>query len=213
MVPPRVTRHPVQLRLEITHAGFECLFPFDEPLRFGTIHVPARRAARELVDVARDSSLVLRQLFGLPDRIIEITRRPLIAVLVEQASRFLQSIESRRTLRHATIVRAGGRATHRVRRVLQSARTFRELLAILRVLARQPLELTRHLLRLLGELTLRAAAATARLTLLATHRVPQPLVLLLQPAREVLQLLGRLVDLIVGLLLLRPTFDRLVLVP
>ena len=47
---------------------------------------------------------------------------------------------------------------------------------------------------------------------MTTHRVPQPLVLLLQTTGELLQLLGRLVDLIVGLLLLRPAFDRLVLV-
>ena len=108
MVSSGVTRHPVELRLEITDARLECLLPFDEPLRLGTIHVPAGSAARELVDVARDPSLVLRQLFGFPDGVIEITRRPLVAVLVEQASRFLQSIECRRALRHTAIVRAGG---------------------------------------------------------------------------------------------------------
>jgi hypothetical protein len=58
-----------------------------------------------------------------------------------------------------------------------------------------------------------ATATAALLPLLAPHAVAQTLVLLLQSARELLELLGGFVDAIVGLLLLRSALDGLVLIP
>ena len=94
----------------------------------------------------------------------------------------------------------GRRLPHGVRRFLQLSRGLLQVLTLL--LARQLLQPARRLFEFLRELTLGVAAAAARLALACGRQATLPLGLLLLPARELLQLLGELVDLLVAALLL-----------
>src|SRR5262249_54950383 len=93
------------------------------------------------------------------------------------------------------------RLTHSLRGVAHLLRRLREFGPLL--FARQLLETTRRLLELVGEFTLALPATAAfRLLLLVRGRAALPFEFLLLAPRQVLQLLGELVDLpIVALLI------------
>ena len=214
MILARVTRHAIELRLELPNVSLHLLLALDQPIGLRAIDAAARRILAELVHVVRDAALIVRDLLRLLHGVVQIARRARVLVLVEQPAGFLEPVERGRALPHAAVVRAGRRASHRVRRFLQATRALGDLVVvrIVRVLAREALELASHLLRLVRELPLRSTTAAALLAGLPAHAVAQALVLLLQPARELFELLRGLVDLVVRLLLLRTAFDGLVLI-
>ncbi len=121
-------------------------------------------------------------------------------VVLQLLLRLPELVERRLRLRAAVLRSVRRGLPHRVRRFLQLARGILQVLPLL--LARQLLEPARRLFELLRELTLRVAAAAARLALACGRETALTLGFLLLPPRELLQLLGELVDLLVAALLL-----------
>ena len=140
--------------------------------------------------------------------VLDVARQPLALLPLKLALDLAQAVEGRRRLREALVVGVRGGLAHGVGRLLQPSRRLHHLGRLL--LAGEPLEPPRRLLRLLGEHPLRRAAAGPRG--LAAPRPPAlPLRLLLLPTGELAQPLHQGVDLVVARLLL-PALHRLVLV-
>jgi hypothetical protein len=130
MISLRITTHPVELRLELPNVALELLLLLDQPLGFGAIDAAARGVFAELVHVVRDAALVIRDLLRLANCVIEVARRATVSLLVEKTPSFLQTLQRRGTLCHAVVVRTGGRPSHGVRRFLQPARAFGDLVVV-----------------------------------------------------------------------------------
>src|SRR5262249_23933275 len=128
----------------------------------------------------------------------------LLRGLIEQPLGLLQLVERVLRLRTGVLRAIGRRFLHVVGRLLQPLRRFREvgaLLALLLEIALQLLELARGFLHFVRHRALRRPRAAGALLLLAGRALL--LLLLLQlAAREVTQLLGNLVDLLIRALLL-----------
>ena len=177
--------------------------------------IRARRARlRQLLHLVLNLLLLIRELLRLAHRVIQIAAAASVLFLVDEAARVLKIAQ--RLLRVAiSLLTVRGSTTHLARRILKAARRIGEVLIVL--LTREALELVRFVLGLLREIALALAALRSRLTH-ASETVglrARAIVLLLLPRRELPQLLGGFVDLIVGLLLLPlllPALDRLVLV-
>ena len=125
---------------------------------------------------------------------VALAARGLVAL--QLPLRLAQPIGGRRGLagRRRIALRRG--AAHRIGGVAQLPRGVGEVLAIL--IARQLFELARRFFGLLGQRALQVAAVAAGR--LARGHAALPLDFLLLPARELLQLLGELVDLLILLL-------------
>src|SRR6185295_18041593 len=124
------------------------------------------------------------------------------ARLLEQPLGFLELLQRLLGLRAAALV-AGRRLPHLVRGILQPPRRVREILTrlpLLLELTPQLLELPRGLLGLVGQLPLRRSAA-ARVAAAALRALTLLLGLRQLAARQLLEPLGKIVDLRVGVLL------------
>ena len=147
-----------------------------------------------------DLLLLVGERLGLTHRVLHIAFAATGLVLLQPLLRLLDLVERRRRLcaRVARSVRR--RLLHRVGRVLQLARCVGEVLPLL--LAGELLEPSRRFLHFLRELSLRVAATAAARLLAGGRQALLPLGFLLLTPRQLLQLLGELVDLLVGALLL-----------
>ena len=145
-----------------------------------------------------DLLLLARHLLGLPLRVCDVARAARLLRLLQLALRLLQPLERGGRLRGAHLTAVGRRLPHLVGRLAHLPRGLHQLRPVL--LARQLLEPARRFLDLIGELPL--AVAAARAALLPGRALPLALGFLLLPPRQLLQLLGELVDLLIRLLLL-----------
>ena len=204
LVAEHVTGGGVELLLELLDLAGE-LRPCAD--RAAAPSPGARRPAdRGLRDVLLDLLLLAGHRLGLAQRVLHVASGARRLRLLELALGLLQLLHRLRGRGGRVRVAVCRRLPHRIGGLLQLARGLLQLRAVL--FARELLELPRGFFRLLGERALRVAAA---LTLALRGAPALPLGLLLLPARQLLQLLGELVDLLVGLLL-RRALRRLVLV-
>ena len=162
--------------------------------------VARRPAPVEAVDLRRDVLLLVRELLGLLPRALDVALRAVALVALELLLRLAQLVERRRRLRAAVLRSVGRRLPHRVAasRICCAASASSWPL----LLARQLLELPRGLFELVGELALARRRRRRRCCCWPAAAAALPLGFLLLPPRELLQLLGELVDLLVAALLL-----------
>ena len=153
----------------------------------------------ERVDVGGDFLLLLGQLFGLLLRALEVALATPALIAFELLLRLAQPVERLVRLRAAVLRSVGGRAPHRVGRVLQLLHRVVQLLPLLLV-TRELLELPRGLFRFIRERPLRRAGS-ARAVLARLRHPALPLHFLLLPARQLLQFLDELIDLLIAALL------------
>ena len=152
--------------------------------------------------------LFRRQLRRAALEVLDVARQALALLPLQLALDLAQAVKGRRRLGEPLVVGVRGGLAHGVGRLLQPPRRLHHLGRLL--LAGEPLEPPRRLLRLFGEHPLRGAPAGPR-GLAAPRPPPLPLGLLLLPAGELAQPLHQGVDLVVRGLLL-PALHRLVLV-
>ena len=133
-------------------------------------------------------------------RFLQVALETLVLRSAEIVAGIAQPPQRRPCLGHTGAAPVRRRPAHRVGRLLQLARDLLEL-PVAR-LAREPLQLPRGLLRLLGQLPGRVAPAPALSPLLGGGPTLLSLQLLLLAAGELAELLHQLVDLLVGALLL-----------
>ncbi len=134
---------------------------------------------------------------GAPLRVLDVFLRAIGLAARQLIVGLPQLVERLLRLRAAVTRAVGRRAPHRVRRLLQLAREIAQILA--RHVARQLFETPRRLFDFGGELAL--ALSAARRVLAGRRHPPLTLGLLLLALRELLQLVGELVDLLLALLL------------
>ena len=143
-----------------------------------------------------DVLLLFRDLLGLALRVGDVALAARLLIALELTLRVAQPIGGRGGLAGRRRIALGRGALHRIGGAAQLPRGVGQVLAIL--IARQLLELPRGFFGLLGERALQVAAVAAGR--LARRQAALPLDFLFLPARQLLQLLGQLVDLLILLL-------------
>jgi hypothetical protein len=152
-----VERHAIELGLEILHFVRHRALLLSDGLLQLLLRARVSGALAKLLHVRLHVLFLIGELLCRANRVGHIARCATRLFLIEQAPRFLKAVERLRRIAAFLAVRRG--ATHRVSRVLQSARSVSQRLILL--LAREPLQLTRLLLGLLGEVALSLAARRA----------------------------------------------------
>ncbi len=206
LLAPELGRGRVDVALEVGHPRLHLVLALGEAA--DALEPLLVVEVAEAGHLPRHVRLFRRQLRRPPLEVLDVARQPLALLPLQLALDLAQAVEGRRRLREALVVGVRGGLAHGVGRLLQPPRRLHHLGRLL--LAGEPLEPPRRLLRLVGEHALRRAAAGPR-GLAATRPPALPLRLLLLPAGELAQPLHQGVDLVVRGLLL-PALHRLVLV-
>ncbi len=158
-------------------------------------------AARgQILHLVGDVALLALNLLGLALRILDVAFGARALRALQLTLDVAQPFGGGRRLARGARIAVRGRALHRVGRLLHLARGLGEIRTIL--LARQPFEPAGRFFGLLRQRALEIAAARVRRGLTAGLLLP-PLQFLLLPPRQLAQLLGQLVDLLIGVLLHR----------
>src|SRR5262249_18805126 len=150
----------------------------------------------ELGQIVLDLLLLARHRFGLAERVLDVAARASRLLVLQLALGLLQLLHGLRRRGRRVRIAVGRGLTHRVRRLLQLTRGLLQLGPVL--FTRELLELTRGFFGLIRKLPLRIAAAGSLLRLGAAALT---FGFLLLPARQLLQFLRELVELLVRLLL------------
>ena len=197
LVATEFGRRRVEPPLEIGHLRLHPVLPLYQP---SDALDPLRvRQVAQPDDLVGDVRLFRGQIGRPPLRILDVTRQAAALLALQLTLHLTQLVERRAGLGEALVVGVGGRPQHRVGHRLQTPCRLHHIGRP--KLPRQPLEPSRRLFGLFGQRALRRAAAGLR-GLPATGPAPLPLGLLLLPARQLLEPLHQLVDLVVGGLLL-----------
>ena len=155
-------RERLEIFLQLADLLVHCVLAVRKHLRLAA---RARRGRSELADFRRDLFLIVRQLFGLFLRILDVALRAIALVAIELVLRLAQRVERRRRLRAAVLRSVGRSLPHLLRRFAHLLRRRRQLRPLL--FALQLLETPRRLIELVGELALALSAAATALLLLA----------------------------------------------
>ena len=152
--------------------------------------------AGQLLRVAGDVLLLFRDFFGLALRVGHVALSARLLIALELTLRIAQPIGRRRRLATRRWIALGRGALHGISGAAQLPRGVGEVLSIL--IARQLLELACGLFGLFRQRALKIAAVAAGR--LARREPALPLDFLFLPPRQLFQLLGQRVDLLILLL-------------
>ena len=161
----RVAGHAAELLLDLADLAAHLVLGLRQLLH-ALLALGAR--AVESGDLARDVALLLGQFVGLALQVLHVLARLLRLRVLQQPLRLLDVLQRALRLRAVVVVAVGRRLPRGVRAVLQASRRVREilpLLALLLGLAPQLFELPRRLVHLIGQRSLRGAAARSALLL------------------------------------------------
>src|SRR5204862_2749425 len=185
--------------LPITHLPFHLALALHQAVHAAAL-LSRARSTQLLVDVRRDLALGLGELLGRAHRVLDAAVEVALLLALQPAARFAQALRRGGGVARGPGLPAGARPAHGIGGVLETPRGV--LQRGVRLLARQPLQLPRQVLRLLGQRALAAAASAAGHVRRAARELSLPLGLLLLPLRQLAQALQGLVHLVARLLLL-----------
>ena len=198
LIATRLVGQFFELLLQIGHFRVHRVLALGELLRARL--TPVTRLL-EAVDVRRDVFLFFRELFRLTQGVLNVAVAPARLVAFELLLHVAQLVQRVGRLGAAVPRSVRRRATHGVRGLLHAPHRIAKLLALL--VARQLLQLARSLFELVGDRPLVGARVPRRI-LARLREAALALDFLLLPARELLQFLHELVDLVIAGLLHRP---------
>ena len=146
LVATELGRRRIEPPLEVGHLRLHFFLPLDQPT--DAVDPVLVRQVAQSSHLVGDVRLVVGEICRSPPRILDITRQTAALLALQLALHLTQPIERLASFGEALVVGVRGRLAHRVGRLLQTPRRLHHIWRP--KLARQPLEPSGRLLRLLG---------------------------------------------------------------